>query len=1293
MIEHQGMEAFEKLILLHVIIGGKPLVIEGYQERLDRWTFALQWLRDNCSQKGMNQLSCRVLCSVAQVDTVENARDLTKKTNLPLSIGHYLNNMALLTNQWNAKNYKDPDRQRIYLKDIDCPPLWHDKLSHLIPPALFYLNDSTGDHGGPGAVEEPNPNGPGTRRGRAIAQAGDLMSSLPSEMRAENMMCYIGHEGTYTPSHREMCASLGQNIMVETSTGAIEDGKPTKPGSSIWFMTETKDRHVVSEYWLSALGHDIEVENHFAQINAWKAAPFKTYVVEQRVGDFILIPPLAPHQVWNRGTRTMKAAWNRTTVETLEMALDEALPRARMVCRDEQYKNKAITYYTLVKYSKLLTAAAGLKQKSSNKPPAKVRQLQKDFRRLHALYTQILISESFPPGQEEKKIELLPYDSNITCSYCRCNIFNRFLTCPACIGELPNGDEDTYDICMECYAMGRSCLCISKLKWIEQFTWSDMTQKHEQWRRQIIHTEGQVTDKSPKSLKVELESYGKRSLAEICQMELKKRPWRDVKKLLAPTDQGNESEEVEVNGEGIVQKKKRKPRQSEKFKREHKVCHFHTSWEPKWKQIECSQCDASFCYGTLARAFDMKPHEILADKDWRCPRCHNFCICRRCRDKPGWKLIEPPRTMLGHDTKKVADPRSVENLVDYSQSNISWLQKVGDDGTKDTRRLQKRKQAAEKSKAQRPELGDHYVEDANMTGQGNDEVENSLLRLAQHEGIPIDPTLETGTRVAIMSAESQDEDECYNENPEEAGLGDGYETFHHGPPQPQHVIPAGGIIRDAEHAYDATEAITFDYPDPDFEIQAPQSGEQPLPRDQAPPGYEPATLPEERSEIEMVQRKRKRSGVEPGDKPCKAHKKMKDIHVKKKKPRKSLVVKLNIDKNKLADLNKMAILAQRALNGVVEDDTPVISSDLRALNAESGAANAQQPTKKVRIEREDEDDDFTGPRVRRDRQKSIPEVHKVPARRTRTQNVAYDEPSDVEDFEEISRNQSAQAPRRRSQPGQGNSERRSQSSSSTPVDSNGTDASSAVDDPVDPSLEEKSVGVGPAQAPIATSKAPSNGVGGIRPFAQLNKEHAAVQRTAISILSTDGTTSAVSQADLDVQTTGNIHVKSTQSRSTPPVVPVSTAQSKQKDKTRQPTSEASEAEKNRKAKLAVMHWAEGDSDDFEAETSSASDEELFVPEARIPHVDGTNAKSRSSLPGSMRPASKQVPLRGQTSASARKATQADWNNVDSSEEDTVEVYIEPSKLSVSSTKSKRVASESKPISSMRGRRRKDGLHM
>jgi hypothetical protein len=52
-IDQQGIENFEKLVLLHVILGGKPLVVEGYQHRLEKWIFSLQWLRDNHAAKSM----------------------------------------------------------------------------------------------------------------------------------------------------------------------------------------------------------------------------------------------------------------------------------------------------------------------------------------------------------------------------------------------------------------------------------------------------------------------------------------------------------------------------------------------------------------------------------------------------------------------------------------------------------------------------------------------------------------------------------------------------------------------------------------------------------------------------------------------------------------------------------------------------------------------------------------------------------------------------------------------------------------------------------------------------------------------------------------------------------------------------------------------------------------------------------------------------------------------------------------------------------------------------------------
>ena len=740
MIEHQGLEAFEKLVLLHVIIGGKPLVIEGWQHRLDQWTFTSQWLRDNHGKKCESAPLRRLLYPSLPCDLVEQARNLTTKQNMALSIGHYLNNTGKLTNQWNAYNYKEPDRQRIYLKDIDCPEVWHDKLKEQIPASVFYLNDSTGDTGGPGSTYEANPNGPGGRNGRGAARAGDLMSCLPPKMRADNMMCYIGHEGTYTPAHREMCASLGHNLMVETSGALDDDGKPAKPGSSIWFMTETKDRHLVSEYWLSTLGHDIEVEGHFAQINAWKAAPFKTYIVEQKVGDFILIPPLAPHQVWNRGTRTMKAAWNRTTVETLEMALNEALPRARIVCRDEQYKNKAIVLFALEKYSDLLKQVDLQRQATTDQQvmlelnySPKIRQLQKDFRRLFALYTQILLSEMLASvSSGEKKGQYLPYDSYVTCSYCRCNIFNRFLTCTSCVVPLENGEEDTYDICMECFAMGRSCRCISKYKWVEQFPWPDLVAKHELWRHQIIGFDGGLTDKAPQSLDVERKNLKKKTLAQVCQEQLKMRPWQD------PTKEIEEEYPDEVLSDDARKlSAKSQRRRLKKARKDHMCCHVSHFPEPLWKLAQC-KCGRAYTYGSLFRMFDLMPLTVMENPDWKCPHCLKICSCGNCRNIKGIKPFEPTGTMLGHDTKKVADPRSVESLVNFSISNIGWIKKFGDDDPHDTRRLRRRRDEAEIEKSKDPTLDDHYVNDEESTPVSS----QAPVSFGYREGsIPIDPML------------------------------------------------------------------------------------------------------------------------------------------------------------------------------------------------------------------------------------------------------------------------------------------------------------------------------------------------------------------------------------------------------------------------------------------------------------------------------------------------------------------------------------------------------------------------
>lgn len=50
-IDENPREDFEQLVLFHVILGGRPLVIEGFQERLDKFLFSEKWLRQNCAGK------------------------------------------------------------------------------------------------------------------------------------------------------------------------------------------------------------------------------------------------------------------------------------------------------------------------------------------------------------------------------------------------------------------------------------------------------------------------------------------------------------------------------------------------------------------------------------------------------------------------------------------------------------------------------------------------------------------------------------------------------------------------------------------------------------------------------------------------------------------------------------------------------------------------------------------------------------------------------------------------------------------------------------------------------------------------------------------------------------------------------------------------------------------------------------------------------------------------------------------------------------------------------------------
>ncbi len=51
-LRNLGPQEFEKLVLMHVITGGKPLVIEGLDGILPKWLFSTDWLEKQYDKKG-----------------------------------------------------------------------------------------------------------------------------------------------------------------------------------------------------------------------------------------------------------------------------------------------------------------------------------------------------------------------------------------------------------------------------------------------------------------------------------------------------------------------------------------------------------------------------------------------------------------------------------------------------------------------------------------------------------------------------------------------------------------------------------------------------------------------------------------------------------------------------------------------------------------------------------------------------------------------------------------------------------------------------------------------------------------------------------------------------------------------------------------------------------------------------------------------------------------------------------------------------------------------------------------
>jgi hypothetical protein len=117
-------------------------------------------------------------------------------------------------------------------------------------------------------------------------------------------MCYFGVGDTYTPAHKDLCASVGHNLLstqMSLSTSChlftrLSIAHSENDSSAFWFLSSTSDADAAST-WFHQMDEELDLETHLATVDEWARAPFKVYICQQRLGDFIVVPKRSCHQV------------------------------------------------------------------------------------------------------------------------------------------------------------------------------------------------------------------------------------------------------------------------------------------------------------------------------------------------------------------------------------------------------------------------------------------------------------------------------------------------------------------------------------------------------------------------------------------------------------------------------------------------------------------------------------------------------------------------------------------------------------------------------------------------------------------------------------------------------------------------------------------------------------------------------------------------------------------------------------------------------------------------------------
>ncbi|EFC50662.1 jmjC domain-containing protein [Naegleria gruberi] len=596
-------EATDDIIDLYLYKLGKPIVLtnalhalaEGAMERdlsileTDKKSFIDQYLKKQMSLFHLNYL--RDVCGSYET----SPRDNMTFDDESMSLKEYIDFVQ------SDKNIRAPDRRILYGKDIRCPDEWHEYLfkNPRFPERFKY------------------------KGGR------DLLANTERKVQSINLMIYVGNSETFTPAHKDVCGALGHNIMV------YADNERTH---AIWCILKYEDLDLIRKFWQQN-GAFLDDDNCFLPIHILAKAPFTVYLYEQKWGDLILLPPSSPHQVLNMGGKSIKVAWNTLSCLALPYSY-EILDEYRRFGKSQVYRIKAVTYYSMISYTKK-AQAFNSENISLEKDP---KRFFNDFLILLRVFDDILFEESIDsPSFKDTIAKKLPEPRSSMhrryCNHCKGDIFNRCFHAEEF--------EDGYDLCMDCVAEGRGYLYKDSLQLMEHITFEELkanfkTAKEEFLRFSLLSNRPTVNNMS------------------------------DVEKLILCSRDANNTVSISTIAWNNLQMLKRDS-YAEVF------CHQCQTHKSDYLFSECSKCHLNYCNQCLWDRYALTLCGCKRVCNWVCPKCNDACNCKNCLRSRDVDCLEYSTNVLSRldDIKEIL-PFSVGDVngakIDNKLSSVNDFQ-------------------------------------------------------------------------------------------------------------------------------------------------------------------------------------------------------------------------------------------------------------------------------------------------------------------------------------------------------------------------------------------------------------------------------------------------------------------------------------------------------------------------------------------------------------------------------------------------------------------------------------------